>query len=356
MIHYLQNCQSSTPIGMLPNIINHNNQAIQQEFNWIFDTSLNRLTKSVYAPTGSVKSHFGEFVNLSVEYITIKNIDSVKATLDQAVTEILIDKGESHNILKDRFTPADESLFIDTQYCHDAGVIAYDPNRSVKTVISAQSEKILTNTTDIQNVSSKVSSVSGNIYLHDIEINNINSKLSIYDTSILNNENNIIEVNNTISDISTKLSYTDERITTTEELINTHHDILTLDIAYERGIMDPADCYAWYTQQQGINNCTMQATYNLIGDYCVLSVTDLHLINGWVSMFYSLPVAAVNTTTTLVQSNSSNSANLQTIVCTTEFRTESNKTYPVMHLHVAGGINQGLKDAVISFTLVYKYK
>lgn len=355
MIHYLQNCQSSTPIGMLPNIINHNNQAIQKEFNWIFDTSLNRLTKSVYAPTGSVKSHFGEFVNLSVEYITIKNIDSVKATLDQAVTEILIDKGESHNILKDRFTPADESLFIDTQYCHDAGVIAYDPNRSVKTVISAQSEKILTNATDIQNVSSKVSSVSGNIYLHDIEINNINSKLRGYDTSLLNIENNIVSANNTINNVSTAVSTIDGRVTAVEELTANHNDILISDIAYERGIMDPADCYAWYTQQQGITNCTMQAKYNLIGDYCVLSVIDLHLINGWASMFYSLPVAAVNTTTILVQSNSSNLSNLQTIVCTTEFRTESNKTYPVMHLHVAGS-NNLLKESDVSFTLVYKYK
>lgn len=356
MIHYLQNCQSSTPIGMLPNIINHNNQAIQQEFNWIFDTSLNRLTKSVYAPTGSVKSHFGEFVNLSVEYITIKNIDSVKATLDQAVTEILIDKGESHNILKDRFTPVDEQSFIDTQYCHDAGVIAYDINRSVKAVISAQSEKILTNITDIQNVSSKVSSVSGNIYLHDIEINKINSKLRGYDASLLNIENNITSTNNTISDVSTEVSNIDERVTSVEELTANHNDILISDIAYERGIMDPKDCYAWYTQQNGINNCTMQATYNLIGDYCILSVTDLHLINGWVSMFYSLPVAAINTATILVQSNSNNPNNLQTIVCTTEFRTESNKNYPVMHLHVAGGINQGLKDSVVSFTLVYKYK
>jgi hypothetical protein len=40
---------------------------------------------------------------------------------------------------------------------------------------------------------------------------------------------------------------TEERVTTVEELINTHNDILTLDIAYERGIMDPTDCYAWYT-------------------------------------------------------------------------------------------------------------
>lgn len=352
MIHYLQNCQSSTPIGMLPNIINHNNQAIQQEFNWIFDTSLNRLTKSVYAPTGSVKSHFGEFVNLSVEYITIKNIDSVKATLDQAVTEILIDKGESHNILKDRFTQSDELIFVDTKYCHDAGVIAYDANRSVKTIISAQSEKILINSADIQNVSSKVSSVSGNIYLHDIEINKINSKLRGYDTSLLNIENNIVSANNTINNVSTEVSTIDGRVTAVEELTTNHNDILISDIAYERGIMDPNDCYAWYTQGQGLTGYTMRASYNLIGDYCTLSVTDLHLRSGWVSMFYSLPVAALNTATILVQTT----GNIQTVVCTTEFRTEAGKTYPVMHLHKQGGINQPLEESVVSFTLVYKYK
>lgn len=355
MIHYLQNCQSSTPIGMLPNIINHNNQAIQKEFNWIFDTSLNRLTKSVYAPTGSVKSHFGEFVNLSVEYISIKNIDSVKATIDQAISEILIDKAESHNILKGRFTPADEQNYINTLYCHDAGVIVYDPDRSIKDVISDQYEKILANKTDIYDVSSKASGLSGNIYLHDIEINKINSKLRGYDTSILNIENNIESTNNTINNVSTEVSNIDGRVTAVEELTANHNDILISDIAYERGIMDPNDCYAWYTQQQGITNCTMQAKYNLIGDYCILSVIDLHLINGWASMFYSLPVAAVNTTTILVQSNSGNLDNLQTIVCTTEFRTESNKTYPVMHLHVAGR-NNLLKESDVSFTLVYKYK
>ena len=64
MINYLQGCYNNTPIGMLPTIINHNNEAIEDEFNWIFDSSLNRLTKSVYAPTGSITAHNGEFINL----------------------------------------------------------------------------------------------------------------------------------------------------------------------------------------------------------------------------------------------------------------------------------------------------
>ena len=98
MINYLKDCQQTTLIGQLPDIINSNNESIKNEFNWIFDSSLNRLTKSVYTPTGSVKAHFGEFVNLSCEYITVKNIDSLKDSINSAVNEIVpnIIKNELH--------------------------------------------------------------------------------------------------------------------------------------------------------------------------------------------------------------------------------------------------------------------
>jgi hypothetical protein len=65
----------------LPDIINSNNESIRNEFDWYFDSSLNRLKRSVYAPTGSVKAHFGEFVNLSCEYLTIKNEESIKNSI-----------------------------------------------------------------------------------------------------------------------------------------------------------------------------------------------------------------------------------------------------------------------------------
>ena len=64
MINYLKDIKKETLIGQLPDVINSNNDSIRKEFNWMFDSSLNRLTKSVYPPTGSVKAHFGEFVNL----------------------------------------------------------------------------------------------------------------------------------------------------------------------------------------------------------------------------------------------------------------------------------------------------
>lgn len=88
MINYLQDVSTSYPIAMLPGIINYNNQAIMDEFNWIFDSSLNRLTKSVYAPTGSVQAHFGEFNNLACEYITIKNTDSFKKIIEDSVQSL----------------------------------------------------------------------------------------------------------------------------------------------------------------------------------------------------------------------------------------------------------------------------
>lgn len=126
MLNYLQNYHNNSLIGMLPGIINHNNEAIEAEFNWIYDSSLNRLTKSVYAPTGSVKAHFGEFVNLSCEYITIKNIDSLRNTIQTCVDEIIGEDIDKHNTLKGRWSDSNaEEDFKLSDYCHDAGSIVY---------------------------------------------------------------------------------------------------------------------------------------------------------------------------------------------------------------------------------------
>ena len=164
MINYLKDIKKETLIGQLPDIINSNNESIRNEFNWIFDSSLNRLTKSVYAPTGSVKSHFGEFVNLACEYFTVKNTDSIKASIQDSVESIInetlnvssmqivmaaltnianssfIDPKQydisalcdistlivNHNVLNNRLKDID---FIDDDkhdFCHDAASIVYE--------------------------------------------------------------------------------------------------------------------------------------------------------------------------------------------------------------------------------------
>ena len=139
MINYLQNISGKTPVSMLPEIINHNNKAIESEFNWIYDTSTNRLTKSVYAPTGSVKAHFGEFVNLAAEYITIKNIDSLKNTMKSAIQKL------EHNTFSkcwssDSIQQVYENPENEMTLCHDASVIAYKQSNVYQTLAAMQTD------------------------------------------------------------------------------------------------------------------------------------------------------------------------------------------------------------------------
>ena len=94
MLNYLQDASIKTMIGQLPSIINHNNRAIENEFSEIYDTSINKVIKSVYAPSGTVKAHKGEFVNLHVDYLTVNSIDSLVNSLQTA----------KHNYFKNRFT------------------------------------------------------------------------------------------------------------------------------------------------------------------------------------------------------------------------------------------------------------
>lgn len=102
MLHYLRDCQQTTPIGMLPDIINHNNSAIKEEFSYIYDSDMNRLTKSLYAPTGSVKAHYGEFVNLTTEYLTVKNIDGFISNIEGMIDNY-IDKNYD-DLLRDKIS------------------------------------------------------------------------------------------------------------------------------------------------------------------------------------------------------------------------------------------------------------
>ncbi len=131
MINYLKDIKKETLIGQLPDIINSNNESIRNEFDWYFDSSLNRLKRSVYAPTGSVKAHFGEFVNLSCEYLTIKNEESIKNSIQSAVELVIADSFDpsakqltNHNILNNRFV--DSQYEGTTEYTHDAASIVYE--------------------------------------------------------------------------------------------------------------------------------------------------------------------------------------------------------------------------------------
>lgn len=118
MVNYFMDCSNNTPIGMLPLIINHNNKAIEDEINAIFDSSSNRIKKSVYVPQGYVKSHSGEFVNLYTEHLTVKNFETLNIPVDKILT------GAQHNTFGGRFSDESQLSPEDiSTYAHDAGLI-----------------------------------------------------------------------------------------------------------------------------------------------------------------------------------------------------------------------------------------
>ena len=161
MLNYLQNITGKTPISLLPEVINHNNEAVEAEFNWIYDSSTDRLIKSVYAPTGSVKAHFGEFVNLAAEYITVKNVESLKNTIKSAVSTLehsTFAKSWSSDTIKDVY-----SNTTDIVLCHDASVIAYKTTNVFAAIQQLQ--------TDVNALKTTSKAVQGGIQLTSAEGN-----------------------------------------------------------------------------------------------------------------------------------------------------------------------------------------
>lgn len=71
----LRDLTKNTLIGYLPSVVNANNKTIKAEFDEIWNSDENYLTKSVYAPDGKVKAHWGDFVNLRAKKFIIDDPD-----------------------------------------------------------------------------------------------------------------------------------------------------------------------------------------------------------------------------------------------------------------------------------------
>lgn len=113
---HLRDIHVDNPIGLLPNIINTNNQVITAEFDNIFDASNNVLTKSLDASGGFARAHWGYFVNLDVNRLNVKDVSA-------SFGNIL--KNVDHNSLGkryfDEFLP--EERLADDYYAHDINMI-----------------------------------------------------------------------------------------------------------------------------------------------------------------------------------------------------------------------------------------
>ena len=238
MINYLKDIKKETLIGQLPDVINSNNESIRKEFNWIFDSSLNRLTKSVYAPTGSVKAHFGEFTNLACEYFTVKNVDSLKYSIQDSVESIInetlnvssmqtvmaaltnianssfIDPSAydisalcdistlivNHNVLNNRFKTAD---FIDDDkqdFCHDAAAIVYKKENDKYVTVKNILDTI--NDASLQEVYTITKQCNETVQLINTSVNNLDNQINNINTSVKRINTSINRLNNQIADIA----------------------------------------------------------------------------------------------------------------------------------------------------------
>ncbi len=239
MINYLKDIKKETLIGQLPDVINSNNDSIRKEFNWMFDSSLNRLTKSVYAPTGSVKAHFGEFVNLSCEYLTIKNEESIKNSIQSTVELVIADSFDpstkqltNHNILNHRFI--DSQYEGVTDYTHDAASIVYEKEDGKYVTVKDALVNIGSFEASLDEVyeavkqcDSSITELAGeikdcvdtaeefkdefihqNTYINEIknDINVINSNIEIINSSVNSLESNVNIINASVNNLDASIN------------------------------------------------------------------------------------------------------------------------------------------------------
>lgn len=112
--------------------MNSNNKAITEEFEMIFDSSINRLVKSVYNPEGSVETHLGQFTNLVTDTVVINDVSQFENSILSKI---------DHNILSTRlYNVIDNSIYnieLNTDnllYSHNTGSIVHIGKNSVKSL------------------------------------------------------------------------------------------------------------------------------------------------------------------------------------------------------------------------------
>ena len=133
------------------------------------------------------------------------------------------------------------------------------------------------------------------------------------------------------------------------EAVDTKLTNLTDQINFEEGYISSPNNVGLYMEGQGNN--TMDLTYQCVGDFCTIQVKDLHIKGGWWNIFYRLPHAPVATAQVVAQTSAYELVRIDMI---SRYTNDGYNT-PVLAVAHAGG-DQGMKEAIVSFTLTYKYK
>ncbi len=132
------------------------------------------------------------------------------------------------------------------------------------------------------------------------------------------------------------------RLDSVQETANAAYSGVTA-LGFASGAMADADLYAWYASGVKMKS----AKWNIMGDYCFLSLFDVPTIDGWFKVYYSLPFTCVVPTHGLAKS----AANQELYWSIVDEPTTQVKT-----LCIAAMDDTALVGTVVSFSLCYKFK
>lgn len=116
------------------------------------------------------------------------------------------------------------------------------------------------------------------------------------------------------------------------------------DIDFNSGAMDDKDLWCWYNAGIKIE----KAEWNTIGDYCILSLTNIPTKEGWGVIYYSLPFPY--TTSTHGLAKATNYSGTQDVYWSLS------EDVGTKVLRISPTNSSSLIGATFSITLIYKYK
>lgn len=182
-------------------------------------------------------------------------------------------------------------------------------------------------------------------------IKDFNDNFTIIDTEVaarLKNEANSVIGNNIASGSIASRHINNildsASITSNQSKIPSSYAVLTALASkadMERGTIT-SDNYAWYSRDAGMYDKKMEGTYQLIGDYCFLSVTAQR-IQGWGTVYYSLPVAAI-------------AAGAAAAVSDVNYTVNTSFQQNISVLEINKADRSTMSAGELYFTLIYKYK
>ena len=185
MIGKLKNLTSGDLISRLPQAFNNNNKIITAEFDNIFDSKKNILTKSLVNEEGIVKTHTGQFINLIAENLSFTSLESLLELLARLAARdgdnLVIKVYDALDVEDDRDT--DNTISVSERYETSDGNYA----RRI-TLSDDLKEKLSTGREELDDVMEKSDGLLANHYkyindankgIHKLEDDNLSGTIRI---------------------------------------------------------------------------------------------------------------------------------------------------------------------------------